>query len=372
MQREARPTKKGGPRYRQIADHLRMRIGTEYQVAQVLPTERALAVSYDANHQTVRQALAVLAEEGLIARYPRRGSVVVDRWATGEFAIVVKPRFLRPVASPYFPLVATSIAEALLTRNSRWVATLHVGRVCDDDGEHVASLDLWEPDVLKRLRGVFTFHPLGKLEAQLKTARIPLVNLWAAQAAVPPQPENNTVAPDYLSLYENAFAHLQKVGCRNVGILAFLNKEHSARALAALTRSAKAHRVRLNPEWLRENMHWGGQREAIEPMAHDMFCRLWRTASHPDALLVTDDVLCRGVLRASLRLGIEFPDQLRLISHANLGAPFAYHKPITRVEFDPAAQAEAAVDLMTRLQRNPEAAEPPIRIPAIFIQGATT
>jgi DNA-binding LacI/PurR family transcriptional regulator len=337
-----------------------------------LPTVRELASEFSVGMNTVHGAYRVMADHGLIERRPRKGVFVADRVAKGEFAVTLDSSLLRPDASPYFSLAATAIAEALSDRNSRWGAKLHLGRGSKSAGEYLESLDLLEPDVLKRLRGVFTFHPLAWLEARLKAARIPVVNLWSSLDASPSEPGVNTVVFDYRSFYVKAFAHLKETGCRTVGVLALFYKVNRDREMAALVQCAEAHGLRICPEWLRLSMDWDEKRESMEQMAYAAFCPLGTSPSRPDGLLVTDDVACHGVLRASLRLGLEFPDQLRLVSHANHGAPFAYHKDVTRVEFDPAAQARAAVELMTRLLRSREAAEPSILVPATLVKGATT
>lgn len=68
------------PRYRQIADELvhEVRSGA-YPVGKFLPTENDLASRFDTSRQTVREALRVLAEKGLILRKAGSGTLVVDK-----------------------------------------------------------------------------------------------------------------------------------------------------------------------------------------------------------------------------------------------------------------------------------------------------
>ncbi len=67
----------GMPAYRQLADQLRQRIrdGT-YQPGQQLPSERELSQLYTTSRVTVRQAVAELRSEGLIAAEHGRGLFV--------------------------------------------------------------------------------------------------------------------------------------------------------------------------------------------------------------------------------------------------------------------------------------------------------
>lgn len=67
-------------KYQELADLLRGRIlSGEYVPLQQLPTEQALRDSYQVSRQTVRQALAVLAADGLIEKRQGSGSRVRDR-----------------------------------------------------------------------------------------------------------------------------------------------------------------------------------------------------------------------------------------------------------------------------------------------------
>jgi len=90
------------PLYRQIAEDLRGRIlAGEFAVAEPMPTEAQLSERYRASRITVRHALALLDQEGLVHREQGRGSFVRPR------AITVGPRRL------------TSFSQELRERGSR-------------------------------------------------------------------------------------------------------------------------------------------------------------------------------------------------------------------------------------------------------------
>ncbi len=79
----------GAPMYRQLADDLRARIlDGEFRVAEAIPTEAQLSAGYHTSRITVRHALALLEQEGLVHREQGRGSFVRPR------AIAVGPRRL--------------------------------------------------------------------------------------------------------------------------------------------------------------------------------------------------------------------------------------------------------------------------------------
>ncbi len=90
------------PLYRQLADDLRARIlAGEFAVSEPMPTEAQLSARYRASRITVRHALALLDQEGLVHREQGRGSFVRPR------AITVGPRRL------------TSFSQELRERGSR-------------------------------------------------------------------------------------------------------------------------------------------------------------------------------------------------------------------------------------------------------------
>ena len=75
------------PAYYQIALHLRTRIlGQEWRSGQRIPPEETLAVEYGVSRVTMRQALAELVKDGLLARAPGARHVCQttcrNRWCT--------------------------------------------------------------------------------------------------------------------------------------------------------------------------------------------------------------------------------------------------------------------------------------------------
>src|SRR6201994_1266510 len=74
----AEPRKPKATRYREIAGRLQkeIRLG-RYDIGKLLPTETELMARYHASRQTVREALRILTEQGLIVRRAGLGSVVI-------------------------------------------------------------------------------------------------------------------------------------------------------------------------------------------------------------------------------------------------------------------------------------------------------
>ena len=107
------------PKYQAIADELRVHIQAgKYVNAQTLPTEFAIAEEYQVSRQTVRQALSVLAKEGLIEKRQGSGSHITRR----ETETAVPHRSIAVVTtyiSDYiFPSILREVENVLSDHNS--------------------------------------------------------------------------------------------------------------------------------------------------------------------------------------------------------------------------------------------------------------
>jgi len=83
---------KAQPRYRQVADALtaRVRNGT-WAVGAMLPTVQELCASFDVSRHTMREALRLMEEDGLVARRQGRGTTVLAERPA--------PRFVQDISS---------------------------------------------------------------------------------------------------------------------------------------------------------------------------------------------------------------------------------------------------------------------------------
>ena len=67
------------PRYARIANQLIAAIASgRYRVGSLLPTEHELCEQFDSSRFTIREALRLLAEGGMVSRRPRAGTVVIS------------------------------------------------------------------------------------------------------------------------------------------------------------------------------------------------------------------------------------------------------------------------------------------------------
>lgn len=108
------------PKYQRIAEELRIHIQDgKYRNTKTLPTEFAIAEEYRVSRQTVRQALALLAESGLIEKRQGSGSYIKERKRPEEFtsssrSVAVVTTY---ISDYIFPSILREV-EAVLAENN--------------------------------------------------------------------------------------------------------------------------------------------------------------------------------------------------------------------------------------------------------------
>jgi DNA-binding GntR family transcriptional regulator len=106
-----KPNRTRASRYRAIATRLQadIRLG-KYAVGDLLPTETELMARHGASRQTVREALRILMDQGLIVRRAGLGSIVIAAEPPVLFTHSVKSlgEWLRYANETYREVVATS------------------------------------------------------------------------------------------------------------------------------------------------------------------------------------------------------------------------------------------------------------------------
>ncbi|MDD5705323.1 MAG: substrate-binding domain-containing protein [Kiritimatiellae bacterium] len=352
------------PKAGKIYAVLRSRIGS-MSVGVPLPSMAEVRSELGAGQATVERALALLEAQGLIERKPRKGIFVADPLKrTGEIAIVMNGLLIEPSASPVYGLACSRVRGGLQDINPRWKVKLHLGSE-DVPGRHLTeNLDLLDPAVLPRLRGVLSFHPLLQMETDLSAAGVPVVYLGAGHAW------GCGVFLDDSAMVREGVRRLAEAGCRDVRLLlpsnpGMPNHDANERNRRANEEAARCG-IGLRVETITFDHIW------TERQGYELFMRLWRQGDRPDGVMVQDDVLCGGVLRAILELRLEMPRDLKLVTHANRGIELPHSRPVSRLEFDVAVWADRAVRMLeTRIrQRSPET--PGEMLQPIWVQGETT
>jgi len=346
-------------RVRTTCDQLQARI-RHLPAGMPLPTMPELRRELSVSQVTLERAYEQLEARGLIWRKKGKGVFVADRLQTGEFAIVLRPALLGSDASPYYRTVSSHVIRLLHDHNPRWQVRMHVGQHTATGPEFPPTLDLLDPDVLPRLRGVVSFHRLGAIGESLERAGVPITYIGEFAG------HTCAAFDQHGDFLREAMRHLRDAGCRSIGSVIY-SRPLNGRFIQAFIAHASSVGLACRPEWLDQTDTCASERTGYEG-----FVRLWSREPRPDAILMGDDVMCNGALRATLRLGLRMPRNLRLVTFVSRGIDLAYHLPVSRVEYDMQELAERVVELMLRRVRGENVTREAVLLTGRMIKGSTS
>jgi len=351
------------PRARETYDTLRARI-ENLACGVPLPSVTEIRAELGVGQATVEKALTLLEQQGLVVRKPNKGVFVADRLATGEIAIVLKESLLGLNTSPIYSRSCSLLHNELHALNPKWAVKLHIG--AKTVPERVpANLDLLEPAVLPRLRGVLSFHPLFEMGKKLIATGVKVVYLGTGEAPFGPG-----VFLDGKQMLQDGIRHLAASGCRSVVLLysRYVGKKaQDFIPVPAVAVTAAECGLKFRSEWIgHESGGW------TERHGYELFMQLWDKPDRPDGVMVADDILCHGVLRAILERQVNLPRDLCLVTHANRGFGFPYPRPVTRVEYDLEEWAKKAVRMLEALIKGQSLENKAEWVTANLVKGDTT
>ncbi len=213
------------PLFVSLAQQLRARIAAgEWSSGERLPTEAALAHGHAVGVNTVRRALALLADDGVVVRRQGSGTYVSARGGRQRPVIGV----IVPSHSYYFPTVVEGIAEVVDAAG----ATLRVESSEYDDALEIRRIRELLAGDCTGLLITPTLHladPSARLDL-LRALPVPVVLMERMPVDSPPDDALSAVCTDVVAGGYAAVRHLVAQGRRRIG---FLGRRDTATADAA-------------------------------------------------------------------------------------------------------------------------------------------
>ncbi|MFW5857240.1 MAG: substrate-binding domain-containing protein [Planctomycetota bacterium] len=309
-------------KYLHIADRLRERIATgSYGAGERLPGEVALAGDLSVNRTTVRKALSVLAEEGVIVRRPGQGAYVPPGAAAGAPGGLL---FLADLEDHFFQSF-----------------NAHLCREARRTGRSVTALPPAEaPDWAGRVRrltdgadAVIATGEAARRVAELVPPHALLIEVSGSLSVndAPPRPDGDDDAPRRHRLSTDALRgawlatrRLLELGHERVALLTFGWRREPADGPWVVGPShmplrgyrmamREAGRDELPPLVLPKALPDDGP-EALHAQAAAL---LAAADPRPTGIVCTGDYLAGPILQAAAGAGLRTPDDLSLIGLGN-------------------------------------------------------
>ena len=312
----------------QVADGISqaIRLG-KYRVGDVLPSTRNLAALLGVSRIVTRGAIRMLKEKGYVSPRPGIGCVVAEfgkRFWMGHVVFVVKN-----FAGSYYTYVIADVISRFLADKgylfSQVVVSARSDWRYDDPGEYdFSSLEM---ALSQSVDLVIIMADSQRIASFVSRHGVPFIVIGEQ---------------DYS---EKSFAGLIKFDrgrvvdqfaehCREMNVGSVLQvgvESEAADAITALqTLGIRGERL-IVPVDHRYGWLEGAQRSAMACLTK----RLADSAKRPDLLFFNDDFVAVGGLQAVETLKISVPENIKIVTWANLGIGPVYQKTLTRMEMDP-------------------------------------
>lgn len=333
------------PLYRQVAALLREEVLAKSKPGDCLASENHLARQYAVSAPTMREALGLLAQEGLLERRHGSGTYVRERATPARHVAVLltqdisQPRisyFGRRVFQQVRLLVEAGGAPCRGYVGFRPAGSMEPTGICREFDEDVAA------DRISAVVCVIGAPSPEQVEV-LAGRGVPLVGHHPALR----------VGHDHAGMVRLAVKHLVGQGRRRIGLLESGDPHHSASEHPVrdlFRKELSSHGLAFREEWYRGDLHacWPGA-------GWEEFREIWQTEEKPDALFIADDVLAQDVALALVEMGLRVPRDLEVVAHANQGSEVRFPFSVALVENDPDAHAKALVEMTLALLGDPRA-----------------
>jgi GntR family transcriptional regulator of arabinose operon len=316
--------------YRQLANILRQRIldGTMPGGAG-LPTEFGLSATYGISRGTVRQALSLLADEGLVERVPGRGTFVRHR--DGPASQVIGPEraigLVIPSANDQLSLNILVGVESVAKHRGYQVVFNHSNESLSQEKEDVDRL------CADGVAGVIVF-PVSDVEYdetiwRLHAVKFPFVLVDRYFPAL----DCDYVVVDNWGGGYRATEHLIILGHSRI---AFLHQAQAGYKTTSVRDRYLGYRKALADYGLPFQAAWASSLEYREPSPGDQdisasCVRYLQRADRLDAVFAANDIVAIGLVSAAASLGVHVPDELAIVGFDNLSIAAQIHPPLTTI-----------------------------------------
>ena len=310
-----------------------------YAANEVLPTQEEMATALGVSVRVTREALAALAEDGLVRARGRRGTVVLPhgkrKWK-GRIVYVHSPY----VGSYHFSRFGETLSGELMAAGWLFASvTLPLPDDVPGSAPPRASRAQIAACVAAQCGGADLLLVQGCLDyaaAAIDACGVPWIALMSGAEACGGFANCRGVAPVAQLQSTSEFA----LHCRRAGVKSVVGM--NLRPQPGLEAALK--RIGINYEsWIVEPYDrnvLGSYPQSAMHAVLDRYRKVPRCL--PDVLVFTDDYLARGGLTALLSLGIRVPDDVRVVTFANKGNVPTFPVSLTRFQADPVGWGETA------------------------------
>lgn len=323
---------------KQVEQYLRKQIRSGvWSAGDRLPSEEVILNRLGVSRTTFRVAMNALVTDGLVRRVPKSGTFVSEAVGTETVSVLGDVELLSSPAGFYFRRLVEEAKQLMTGGGYRPVMSVGHGRTRE---EFAQSIHLLDKPVAKQTVGVLSTIPMGSLEDRLEKVGIPCVSISAYRPY-----DHHSIILDYEEMVGLGIELLKAEGHDDFTLMFHCEPGNQEKALETELRRVRS----FIPDFRAERMLAVPITDfhTYEP-AYSAFKDWWHGSRRTRAIFFHNDQITDIALRAILELGIKVPDDLAILTHANVGKQFHFSVPLTCVEFDPAEAVRAAWEMLEK------------------------
>ena len=300
-----------------------------------LPAERELLSELGVSRTTLRDALNGLAKDGLIVRSHGSGTYVSTQKTDQHIVILGETKQLSSKIGYWYNSLVNEAQRSIEASGYRTVLSIGHG---DSEEQFISSTNFNDISFLRNTLGVLCLTNPGILLDRFDQAGI----LYTTIRSGNPDGRSSVVL-DYKRMTSMAANELHSHGYHDFAVM-YVNRKPEMAGLERMYQEQKrlinsivdSNQDRLVP------VEWSLNIEN----AYDVFKEWWRGPNRTNAIFFYDDSLCSVATRAILALGIRVPEELAILTHANVGRTFQFPVELTSIGFDASEVVSTAWSMM--------------------------
>ena len=279
-----------------------------------LPTTLDLSKQFNLAKNTIQQALTILVQRGLLERTTGRGTFVTKQVKSKTIALVSGINYLFRDDTRFYQVICAELQKQL--KEAGWLTKLYIPVDANDSDKMLFELGL---DMLAgNIRGCYLFCGTDDIYHWLdKNCKIPYFTNF--------QKEATKFDVKQEELYRG-LAYLMEKSFQKIAIIG--DNDQFDFVAHCISRA----KTDFNPEAAIEYFF---SKDINESNGYHLVKeKVLRKIKDFDAMLVTNDIMCKGVIFGLMEAGIKIPDDLAVVTHSNKGIPILSPVSLTRIEVD--------------------------------------
>ncbi len=309
-----------------------------------LPTVRELCATHRLSSATMERLLHQLELERVLVRRPGSGIYAGEGTSQKTVGLVIGKNIFTPEYSPYWSQLLQAAFRVAGERALRCFSYMDVRETSFEFAKH-AQL---ERDITSgELDGILIVVEPEKATLEwLLNGSIPVVQLNGPRNAW-------SVCQDTAGTLEEAVGLLAEGGCKRVALLGKTLDPFSRPFARALKRRGLPLDSRLTWAWSEwyDRIPVASQEEFAARLVISRWETLGRVNAQPDGIVIMDDTMARGAIRAFEAHGIVVGRDIRIAALATKHSPVLAHyaNKVFLLQIDPEEQARMGFEMLELL-----------------------